>query len=227
MDPQCVDEILPAITEAEQRFGCEITFSAFDTYNKGIAFGGGDEDKARDQNRALSNLRRLQDLHPGLHEMVVGHTGKDESRGARGSNALPGDVDVQVQVSRNGDVRIATVTKANDRPEGELLRYEGEAFRFGIDEDGDPEETFILSRRMIDRPPGGGGESSLTKNQSTMFSILHEAGNAGLTAEQWNEKLREVGIGTKRKADIYDARRALIDKGIVREYAGKWRANNK
>jgi len=51
-----------------------------DTYAKGIAANGGDEDKARDQNRAAANLRRVQSL-VDIHIALVGHTGKDESRG--------------------------------------------------------------------------------------------------------------------------------------------------
>ena len=51
---------------------------------------------------------------------MVGHTGKDESKGSRGSNAILGDVDVMVTLS--GDhIRTATVTKANDAPEGPLF----------------------------------------------------------------------------------------------------------
>jgi hypothetical protein len=149
MDPGCVDLILPTLKEAEQSFGCAVRVAVFDTYNKGIAIGGGDEDKARDQNRALGHLRRLQELYSGLHVMAVGHTGKDEGRGARGSNALPGDSDMQNQISADGDVKIVTTTKANDSPEGELLRFKLEPFVFGKDEDGDPISVRIVAAEII------------------------------------------------------------------------------
>ena len=45
----CVDAIIATISEAEQRFGSEVGLAIFDTYSKGIAAGGGDEDKAKDQ----------------------------------------------------------------------------------------------------------------------------------------------------------------------------------
>jgi hypothetical protein len=149
MDPRCMDLLLHALTEAEQHFGCRIGLAVFDTYNKGIAFGGGDEDKAKDQNRALGHLRRLQELYPRLHVCVVGHTGKDESRGARGSNALPGDADMQNQITAAGDVKIVTTVKANDAPEGELLRFRLEPFIFGVDEDGDAIQTYIVAPDII------------------------------------------------------------------------------
>ena len=62
----------------------------------------------------------------------------------------------------------------------------------------------------------------LTKNQQTMFSLLHGAGQAGLTTEQWYEQAHAVDIGTKRKADLYDIRAALKSKGLVRQYGERW-----
>lgn len=149
MDPRCVDLLLQALKEAEQKFGCRIGLAVFDTYNKGIAFGGGDEDKAKDQNRVLGHLRRLQELYPRLHVCIVGHTGKDESRGARGSNALPGDADMQSQITAAGDIKIVTTVKANDSPEGELVRFRLEPFIFGVDEDGDAIQTYIVAPDII------------------------------------------------------------------------------
>lgn len=149
LDPRCVDLLLKGLNEAEQKFGRRIGLVVLDTYNKGIAFGGGDEDKAKDQNRALGHLRRLQELYPRVHVCIVGHTGKDESRGARGSNALPGDADMQHQITAIGDVKIVTTVKANDAPEGELLRFRLEPFIFGVDEDGDAVKTYIVAPDII------------------------------------------------------------------------------
>jgi len=52
--------------------------------------------------------------------------------------------------------------------------------------------------------------SHLSRNQQTMFTILYDAGERGLSTEAWNERAREAGIGTKRKADLYDIRAALV-----------------
>jgi len=155
MDPKCVEEvILPAIREAEQHFGRAVGFAGFDTYNKGIALGGGDEDKARDQNRALANLRRLQDLHDGLHVDLVAHIGKDPSRGSRGSNALPGDLDLENHISAEGDTKVVTTVKANDAPEGELMRFRLQPYQVGTDEDGNPTTIWIASSEIIEAVAG-------------------------------------------------------------------------
>jgi hypothetical protein len=48
-----------------------------------------------------------------------------------------------------------------------------------------------------------------------MFSILHDGGC--LTKEQWNERARDAGLGTSRKADLHDLRTALLHKRLVYE----------
>ena len=155
LNRNCVDVILATIWEAEQRFACKVGLAIFDTYAKGIAAGGGDEDKAKDQNLVQANLRRLFDRGCHIHIAGVGHTGKDESRGERGSNARLADVDLQVQISGD-EIKTATVTKANDQPEGVLTGFKLEPFDFGRDDDGDPFRTFILSQDIFADARGTG-----------------------------------------------------------------------
>ena len=130
LNKNCVDEIVDTIRAAEDRFACEVGLAIFDTFAKGIAAGGGDEDKARDQNAVHANMRR-------------------ETKGERGSNARRADVDLQVQIT--GDlVKVAKVIKGNDQPEGVLTSFRLEPFDFGPDEDGEPFQTFIVSPETVD-----------------------------------------------------------------------------
>jgi hypothetical protein len=171
LDPACADIILATIREAEQHMGCEVGLIIFDTYAKGIAAGDGDEDKARDQNKVHANLRRLFELGGNFHIAGVGHTGKDESRGERGSNARLADVDLQVQISGD-DIRTATVTKANDQPEGLLTRFKLEAFDFELDEDGDPFQVSIVSAAVIPAAAQGSKRQKTTDRQTLALRAL-------------------------------------------------------
>lgn len=148
LNRSCVDLILATLHAAEQRFACEVGLAIFDTYAKGIAAGGGDEDKAKDQNIVQANLRRLFDRGRHIHIAGIGHTGKDESKGERGSNARLADVDMQVQIA--GDIiKTVIVKKANDQAEGALTSFKLEPFDFGLDEDDDPFRTFIVSTEIF------------------------------------------------------------------------------
>jgi hypothetical protein len=147
MDPGCVELIVTTIRECSTNLGTEIGLLVIDTFAKGIAAGGGDEDKARDQGKVFANLQRIKE-QTGVHVLIIGHTGKDAERGARGSNALLGDVDLMVEISGD-DIRRATVTGANDRDTGLVTAFRIEPFVLGHDEDGDPITTRIIDPELI------------------------------------------------------------------------------
>ena len=187
LNRSCVDIILATIREAEQGFGCEVGLAIFDTYAKGIAAGGGDEDKARDQNVVQANLRRLFDRGCHIHIAGVGHTGKDESRGERGSNARLADVDLQVQIAGDA-IKTATITKANDQPEGVLTGFKLEPYDFGLDEDGDPFRTFIISPEIF------AGEHGTGRQKPTDRQVLALRALADLTLSQGRDPPSEYQL---------------------------------
>jgi AAA domain len=205
MNKTCVLSMKDAIKRAEDRFGCKVGLGIVDTYSKGIAAGGGDENQAKDQNIAIANLRRIID-QIGIHVATVGHTGKDENKGERGSNAKLADVDVQVQI--NGDIaKTATVTKANDQSEGELTGFQLEPFDLGADEDGDPFRTFILSKEIIQ---GVTAATRLSDRQKLALNALANAaadrgkpppssfslptGLLAVTVTEWRDELYSRGV---------------------------------
>jgi AAA domain len=228
MDKTCAEVILATLKHAEDRFGIEVGLAIFDTYSKGIAAGGGDEDKARDQNIVLANLRRVLD-QVNIHIAGIGHTGKDESRGERGSNARKADVDLQVQIS--GDIiKTATIIKANDQAEGALTAFKLEAFDFGVDEDGEPNRTFILSDEVYTAQAAG--ERGLSPKQRLAMEALAEAtlskgrappaeyalpiGIKVVTKDEWNTELVRRSVidkdGKNPRARFAELLVALADK---------------
>jgi hypothetical protein len=216
--------VIATIKEAEACFGVPIGLVIIDTFAKLIAAGGGDENSAKDQGLVFANVQRVKNA-TNTHVALVGHTGKDETRGMRGSNAALGDVDVMVTIS--GDlIRTATVTKANDAPEGPLFSFKSDVHEFGTDEDGDPVSVNVVSDDLVETAMAGARDPKLTKNQQTLFEMLHAAGSAGLSLEEWNNQAREAGIGIKRKADLNDIRSALLSKKLVRGYGDRWRVNH-
>jgi hypothetical protein len=168
IDKNCVDMIVDAIKRAEAEFGRKVGLIICDTRAKGIAAGGGDEDKARFQNLAAANLRRVIE-QTGVHIASVGHTGKDAAKGERGSNATLGDVDLEVTISGE-TVRTAEITKANDQPLGALTGYDLEPFEFADDEDGHPYRTFIVSNQIL-----AGVSARRTPHESKTVQIFRSA----------------------------------------------------
>lgn len=232
MNPETVDKVVQTIKSAiDTDFGFTPGLVVFDTFAKTIAAGGGDEDKAKDQGRVFANIQRIKeafDYGPNKlgppHIALIGHTGKDEGRGSRGSNAILGDADIVVQISGE-TVKTATVTKANDMPEGPLFSFKSDIHEFGTDKDGDPVTVNIVVEAEAQSQPAR-REKRLSETQEAMYRLLRDAGPAGLSTDDWNEKAREIGIGVKRRATLHNVRSQLCDKSLVREYAGIWRVNN-
>jgi len=118
----------------------------------------------------FANLQRVKNA-TGVHLAIIGHTGKDESRGARGSNAHMGDVDMMVQISVADDVRTATITKVNDGVEGVLTRFKVEPVTLGQDEDGDDITTAIVSDDRLDTKKEM-SRAKLNKSQRRAMELL-------------------------------------------------------
>ncbi len=233
MAPDSVAILADTIDSVSQRFDLPVGLLVLDTFAKAIAFGGGDENSAKDQNRVLGHLRVVQNATE-VHVALVGHTGKDEAKGARGSNAHLGDVDLMVQFS--GDlVKSAVITKANDQPEGPLTSFKLEAYDFGVDEDGDPITTSIVSAEVPDKEPRGPQKRALSDRQKISLDALTEAlisfGHAApmafqlppgvkvVDASKWRDELFTRGILDREapnpRKEFFRLRDALVARAIV------------
>ena len=133
-------------------------------------------------------------------------------------------------VTIGGDeIKAVTVTKANDAPEGPLFSFKSEVHDFGTDEDGDPITVNIVSSEVVSFQPATKlSEPKLSANQRVLFKLLHDAGGAGLTTDEWNEQARalDIGTGKRGRSTLWEARNGLKDKGMVRDYGGRWKVNN-
>jgi hypothetical protein len=220
--PEAAKKVIDTIKDAETILEIEIGLVVIDTFAKLIAAAAGDENSAKDQGAVFGNVQRVKNS-TAVHVALIGHTGKDESRGARGSNALLGDVDVMISIGGD-ELKTATVTKANDAPEGPLFSFKSEVHQFGVDEDGDPITVNVVSSEAVSTPAAHPQEPRLTLNERTLFAMLHKAGPTGLTLEDWNSQARSAGIGVTRKATLTDIHNSLLDKRLVRNYGDRWHA---
>lgn len=223
----CIKIIVDAVREAEASFGCKAGVIVIDTMSKGIAAGGGDEDKAKDVNIVAANLRRIEEL-TDIHIACVGHTGKDEGRGHRGSNANSGDMDMMVQIKGDGAVKTATIVKINDGIEGPLTNYKIESYQLGTDEDGDPITTAVVSDDTVEAEQEA-NKKGLSKAQRRAMELLTRCindqgrpapqssefphGVRVVSLKEWHEACERGGLSSAEKPDDRDRafRRAKDD----------------
>jgi hypothetical protein len=91
------DEINELLVIAREDLGSMPSLTVIDTLNRN--FGGGDENATKDMSTFISACDRIREETRGA-VLVVHHTGKDRSRGERGSNVLRGAVDTLIGIRR-------------------------------------------------------------------------------------------------------------------------------
>ena len=100
-------EALCQYIEAEK-----VRFVVLDTY--AMMTQGIDENSSQGTGEIMGALSRIRKATHGGSVMVVHHSGKDSSRGLRGSTALLAAVDMSIEIASGGDGQIsATVRKSN------------------------------------------------------------------------------------------------------------------
>ena len=111
---------------------------------------GANENSGEDVGRALAHCRALHKA-TGALVLLVHHSGKDSTKGARGWSGLRAACDVEIEVVRSDDERMAQVTKQKDGHDGEELPFRLVTVVLGTDADGD-EITSCVVRPTVAVP---------------------------------------------------------------------------
>jgi KaiC/GvpD/RAD55 family RecA-like ATPase len=230
LDPDSVEILIDTMRAAKAALGIEIEIVILDTIAKAIAAGGGDEDRARDMGRALANLSALRE-QTGAATIIIAHTSKSEEGGPRGSSALVGDADTVIQIRVRGDSRVAEVTHSNDRQTGVLTTFSIEPAEIGIDEDGEPITTRIVTALGTANVTEPDPRENMSPDQRLILLALRQTidvtdldGNKGNAIWRSNvtKALHGRSDGAIRKA-FSEGRKALQSKGLIEETDGCYR----
>ncbi|WP_074901258.1 AAA family ATPase [Microbulbifer thermotolerans] len=134
-----------------------------------------DENSAADMGQFVGNLDRHLRVPWGATVMVVHHSGKDATKGARGSTALRGAVDAEYQVERDetGIVRMQA-HKMKDAEQPDPLAFKLEGVKLPLaEEDGSP--VFGAALRGIEYvAPAKRGSEGRGKNQTKALAALND-----------------------------------------------------
>jgi hypothetical protein len=129
---------------------------------------GSDENSSADMGRIISNAQLLQRETNGL-VVLIHHTGKDASRGARGHSSLFASLDAAIEVKRPASGREWHRAKVKDGEDGVTTPFRLEQVALGTDEDGDEISSCVavgdLFRTTQPKTPSG-------KNQRPVLAAL-------------------------------------------------------
>lgn len=140
------------------------------------ASGGLNENAGEDMNALLANCRHIYQ-RTKANVTLIHHSGKDESKGARGWSGIKAAVHAELRVSYDESGRAITATKQRDGVEGGCIPFKLTSVSIGMDEDGD-----IVDSAYVEASEQGSRvekEKALPAAQSLVMAALRDTQGAG------------------------------------------------
>lgn len=132
-----VEELITSVKERVDEARQPLALIVIDTLSRSIP--GGDENAVKDMTRVIEFADRVRD-EIKASTLIVHHSGKDDTKGARGSNSLEGAADTVLSVMDY----VITAKKVRDGVAGETFGFKLDLVEMGIDADGDKVTTCVL-----------------------------------------------------------------------------------
>nr|WP_115827584.1 AAA family ATPase [Xenorhabdus cabanillasii] len=168
--PAGVHELVIAAQQVESETGQPVRLIILDTLAR--CFGGADENDSKDMGAFVRGCDELK-AKTGASILVVHHSGKDESKGARGSSAFRAALDVEYRINREGKkggALVITCTKMKDAEEPETQAYDLRVVELFTDKDGEDITSLALIDRL--RDPVEEEEIGLIANKTDNHTAL-------------------------------------------------------
>ena len=135
-----------------------------DTLNR--AAPTSDENSSKEMGEILQACKWLQGLIGGL-VVLVHHTGKDTTKGARGHSSLFAALDGAIEVEKSNDKRSWSIAKAKDGQDGKNFPFYLKLHNLGQDLDGDEITSCTIEQALpnifVKPPPQGPKQQSAFK----------------------------------------------------------------
>jgi hypothetical protein len=202
----------------EREQGVSFKLIIVDTLSRAMA--GGDENSGRDMMIAVGEIDLIRG-ETGAHVMIVHHSGKDETRGARGSSTLRAAVDTEIELSRPEGSAITTmrVTKQRDFQIGPPMPFSLEVVELGTDRRGNPINTCVVKHEdeIMAGQPRGRGRPKSSVSKTDLLNLLPQP-----STKAWQEAAsHELGVG---KTAFYELRKIIeASKAAVHGKTDGWK----
>lgn len=184
---------------------------------------GGNENDAVDMNLAVRHCDKISRALGGALVILIHHTGKDASKGARGSSTLRAAADAEISVEDVNGRRVATITKQKDGENGAAFGFELVPVVYGLDDEGNDIVSCVVGH--TDDVPAKVRGRKLGARESLLLTTLHDLIGLGAEWADEDELLERAaeqmphdpaaGKRDVRRQNLKASLRALIDAGVV------------
>ena len=169
-----MQEMIKAARDVKARTGQPVRLIVVDTLAR--CFGGNDENDARDMGAFIEGCDVIK-RETGATLLVVHHSGKDDTKGARGSSAFRAALDAEFNIRREGDggAIILTCTKMKDAEEPKQAAFDLRPVELFTDRDGELISSLVvqdLPREAREPDPELADIKHLTGNHAALWQSI-------------------------------------------------------
>lgn len=172
---------------------------------------GMNENAGEDMGRALAYCKRIHEV-TGALVILIHHSGKDATKGARGWSGLRAAADFEIEVVREGEARALRLTKSKDGEDGIEWGFMLEVVQVGVDEDLDPVTSCVVVESATP-VVGAGPARKLGKNERVVNDVLQEMAIAQTSGIEVAPVIEE------------SVRRMMVRDGVEGDRKGNYKSN--
>lgn len=209
--------VVNTITAIEQQHGVKVCMVVADTLAR--IMGAGDENATKDMGVVVKNVDVIR-AATGVQFVLIHHTGKDASKGARGSSALRAATDTEIEVSDPGNQapKQFKVTKQRDlEGKGEVYGFILQSVKLGMGVfDNVVTTCYVQQAEPVEADP----EAQLTPKQVMVLDLIRESPVGGMRYGSIVKAAQPLHISedTVRRALM-----AMVKMGVIYQQSGQYR----
>ncbi|MBI5900841.1 MAG: AAA family ATPase [Rhodocyclales bacterium] len=180
---------------------------------------GANENAGEDMGKVLARCKRLHSA-TGALILLIHHSGKDATRGARGWSGIRAAVDAEVEITRLADARSARISKQKDGDDGEAFSFRLLSVPLGDDEEGAPVSSCVVEHQgeppPISREPGGKVQRMVYRCVLDLLALGDDTVSIKAVIDAAAGKLVfDPGKRDKRREHALRSINALVDGGFL------------
>jgi hypothetical protein len=188
---------------------------------------GANENSGEDMGKAMAHCKGIHRA-TGALVLLVHHSGKDPTRGARGWSGIKGALDVELEVTKAGEKRSLYVSKMKDGEDGMEFPFRLQSVVVGVDEAQHEEVSCVVEhagepagRAGRDRGPKGAVEKLVLQQLEELHGLGNGVFVGDLVAAAVGQMVQEEGKRDRRSFRVHRALEGLQAAARVRVEGGK------
>jgi hypothetical protein len=217
-DTASVNRLLATVRQLCSEVGVPVRLVVIDTLARSFS---GDENSGEAMAAFINGCSAIY-VEFGCVVLVVHHSGWGDKGRSRGHSSLWGATDCRIKATSDPDELTACieVERQKDGASGQRYHMKGYVIDLGTDDEGEPINSLVF--KAADGPAEDPADD-LSENQKRLRDVLVQSNSEGYTFSEWLEKCQDLDKSKKmQKSSFGIARKALIDKGFVRQEGDRY-----